>query len=172
MHVATTALARKTTPEASATRPENRAWGFFGDGAKRTWKIDPQVVETHSARTTTKTTTAPGVPYWPSRDSIGEEGGLNLYDFVGNDGVNGIDLLGLVEPIVSAPILDLINRSITTPGVFDQLLLLDPKGKYTPFFGLYPGERGADVRGVQCPTPGPPVGGAHRERELGFLPGR
>ncbi len=32
---------------------------------------------------------------WASRDPIGEDGGLNLYNFVGNDGVNRWDLLGL-----------------------------------------------------------------------------
>jgi RHS repeat-associated protein len=32
---------------------------------------------------------------WPSRDPIEEEGGLNLYGFVGNDGVGYWDLLGL-----------------------------------------------------------------------------
>jgi len=32
---------------------------------------------------------------WPSRDPIEEEGGVNLYGFVGNDGVGNIDLLGL-----------------------------------------------------------------------------
>ena len=31
---------------------------------------------------------------WPSRDPIGEEGGMNLYGFVGNDGVNRWDYLG------------------------------------------------------------------------------
>ncbi len=31
---------------------------------------------------------------WPSRDPIGEEGGVNLYGFVGNDGVNKWDFLG------------------------------------------------------------------------------
>ena len=31
---------------------------------------------------------------WPSRDPIGERGGVNLYGFVGNDGVNSWDLLG------------------------------------------------------------------------------
>ena len=31
---------------------------------------------------------------WPSRDPIGEKGGLNLYGFVGNDGVDWVDLLG------------------------------------------------------------------------------
>jgi RHS repeat-associated protein len=33
---------------------------------------------------------------WPSRDPIGERGGVNLYGFVGNDGVNRLDVLGLV----------------------------------------------------------------------------
>lgn len=32
---------------------------------------------------------------WLSRDPIGEVGGVNLYSFVGNDGVNGWDRLGL-----------------------------------------------------------------------------
>jgi uncharacterized protein RhaS with RHS repeats len=32
---------------------------------------------------------------WPSRDPIAERGGVNLYGFVGNDGVNAWDLLGL-----------------------------------------------------------------------------
>ena len=34
---------------------------------------------------------------WPSRDPIEEMGGVNLYGFVGNDGVNFFDLLGLEE---------------------------------------------------------------------------
>jgi hypothetical protein len=37
---------------------------------------------------------ASGRPVWPSRDPIGEEGGLNLYGFVQNNGVNKWDLLG------------------------------------------------------------------------------
>ncbi len=32
---------------------------------------------------------------WLSRDPIAERGGFNLYGFVGNDGVNRVDLLGL-----------------------------------------------------------------------------
>ncbi|TAG07868.1 MAG: RHS repeat-associated core domain-containing protein, partial [Verrucomicrobia bacterium] len=35
---------------------------------------------------------------WPSRDPIGEEGGGNLYGFVGNDGFNRWDILGLDDP--------------------------------------------------------------------------
>jgi RHS repeat-associated protein len=38
---------------------------------------------------------------WPSRDPIGEQGGINLYGFVGNSGVNGVDLYGLNELIIS-----------------------------------------------------------------------
>jgi len=34
---------------------------------------------------------------WPSRDPIEESGGLNLYGFVGNDGVGLIDYLGLLK---------------------------------------------------------------------------
>ena len=34
---------------------------------------------------------------WPSRDPIEEEGGVNLYGFVGNDGINSFDLLGYIK---------------------------------------------------------------------------
>ena len=37
----------------------------------------------------------PSTGRWLSRDPIGEQGGPNLYGFVGNDGVNAIDALGL-----------------------------------------------------------------------------
>jgi RHS repeat-associated protein len=33
---------------------------------------------------------------WPSRDPIEEEGGINLYGFVGNDSVNDVDVAGLI----------------------------------------------------------------------------
>ena len=36
---------------------------------------------------------------WPSRDPIQERGGLNLYGFVGNDGIGRIDKLGLIPNI-------------------------------------------------------------------------
>lgn len=37
----------------------------------------------------------PQLGRWPSRDPIGEEGGMNLYAFVGNSGIGWGDLLGL-----------------------------------------------------------------------------
>ena len=39
---------------------------------------------------------------WPSRDPIGERGGLSLYGFLGNDGVNSADMLGKALFIVRA----------------------------------------------------------------------
>ena len=40
---------------------------------------------------------------WPSRDPIGERGGENLYAFVGNDGVDGADILGDVPTTYEPP---------------------------------------------------------------------
>jgi len=34
---------------------------------------------------------------WPSRDPVEERGGFSLYLFVGNDGINAIDILGLAR---------------------------------------------------------------------------
>jgi RHS repeat-associated protein len=39
----------------------------------------------------------PQLGRWASRDPIGESGGVNLYVFVGNNGPNEVDLLGMVE---------------------------------------------------------------------------
>lgn len=39
---------------------------------------------------------------WPSRDPIGERGGVNLYGFVGNDGVNWWDYLGMKISIIGS----------------------------------------------------------------------
>src|SRR5690606_33760065 len=38
---------------------------------------------------------------WPSRDPIGERGGVNLYGFVGNDSMNKIDILGMATANIS-----------------------------------------------------------------------
>jgi integrase/recombinase XerD len=40
---------------------------------------------------------------WPSRDPIEEDGGVNLYGFVGNDGLNKWDILGLAFEFVGYP---------------------------------------------------------------------
>ena len=40
---------------------------------------------------------SPRIARWLTRDPIEEDGGLNLYAYCGNNAVNGIDILGLVE---------------------------------------------------------------------------
>jgi len=42
---------------------------------------------------------SPQLGRWINRDPIGEAGGINLYGFVGNDGVNFLDFLGLKEVV-------------------------------------------------------------------------
>jgi len=54
---------------------------------------------------------ASGIPCWPSRDPIGERGGKNLYGFVGNDGVDWIDRLGLNGHGIWQDVYDEINRA-------------------------------------------------------------
>ena len=75
---------------------------------------------------------------WLSRDPIGERGGLNLYGFVGNDGVNRWDYLGLEEfenivpPMPESPVAPFHPRRISpednghwhvpdTPSPLDQV---------------------------------------------------
>jgi len=73
---------------------KNRVWDFFRlsnethpanrrQPAQPRRKIDPTPMKSAS-----------GIPYWPSRDPIEEKGGVNLYGFVGNDGVDKWDRLG------------------------------------------------------------------------------
>jgi RHS repeat-associated protein len=50
---------------------------------------------------------------WPSRDPIGERGGVNLYGFVGNDGVNWWDYLGFLSASECLALL----KEIQTLGV-------------------------------------------------------
>ncbi|WP_234047462.1 RHS repeat domain-containing protein [Luteolibacter pohnpeiensis] len=45
----------------------------------------------------------PATGRWPSRDPIEERGGMNLYGFLGNDGVNWMDSLGLIAGSTDLP---------------------------------------------------------------------
>jgi len=82
------------TPGKSAMRPENRVWGV--SPKRRVYQIGSRRQRPESRRNPCPTLTifTSGIPQWPSRDPIEEEGGLNLYGFVGNDGVNAIDYIG------------------------------------------------------------------------------
>ncbi len=87
-------LSKQPVSERRNVTGKNRVWDFFPlsvethpanrrQPAQPRWKIRP-----------TATKPVSGIPYWPSRDPIGEQGGVNLYGFVGNDGIDAIDLLG------------------------------------------------------------------------------
>ncbi|MFX0199180.1 MAG: RHS repeat domain-containing protein [Candidatus Hodarchaeota archaeon] len=43
---------------------------------------------------------SPDLGRWINRDPIGEQGGLNLYAFIGNNALNGNDYLGLLSPFI------------------------------------------------------------------------
>jgi RHS repeat-associated protein len=53
---------------------------------------------------------------WPSRDPIGELGGVNLYAYLGNDAVVSIDFLGLLQVNVNGPSANQTDPSIHPGG--------------------------------------------------------
>ncbi|MES2980668.1 MAG: RHS repeat-associated core domain-containing protein, partial [Verrucomicrobiota bacterium] len=73
---------------------------------------------------------------WPSRDPIEEEGGINLYGFVGNDAVNHWDFLGMEKeefnlqkyagactPASAANLINLLtDKKITTDQMIDVMV--------------------------------------------------
>ena len=84
----------KRAPSASNFTAKNRVWGFFENSNRTRPANRRKPSELRRKIRLTPTKTASGIPYWPSRDPIQERGGLNLYGFVRNDGVNKWDLLG------------------------------------------------------------------------------
>jgi RHS repeat-associated protein len=54
---------------------------------------------------------------WPSRDPLGEYGGLNIYGFVNNDGVNQVDHLG--QYIICSPFVPTFDTKTTRTGKQD-----------------------------------------------------
>ena len=74
---------------------ENRVWGFFGEAPKTSRGNRPQSLQPRQGNRPSPTAIASGRTYWPSRDPIGERGGINLYG-IKNNLVNTFDFLGLV----------------------------------------------------------------------------
>jgi len=60
----------------------------------------------------------PATGRWPSRDPIEERGGVNLYGFVGNEGVNWVDYLGLEIPLPQG--MTRSGGNTLPPGLFRQ----------------------------------------------------
>jgi len=77
---------------------------------------------------------------WPSRDPIGERGGLNLYGFVGNAPVYSIDVLGAMQIDNMRPILDEGTKRVTEK-YSDVTKLPDHKNPNTEAAKLCPSGR-------------------------------
>jgi RHS repeat-associated protein len=79
----------------NAADPKNRVGDFFYEDhasvGKNRWanRLNTQEKSCYHYET------ASGRSNWSNRDPIQEQGGLNLYGFVGNDGLNYWDILGL-----------------------------------------------------------------------------
>ena len=88
-------------PGKSAMRPRNRVWGF--SAGRRFYQLGSsrQRPEPRRKSGPTPTVFTPGIPQWPSRDPIEEEGGVNLYGFVGDSPLGRLDLLGLTTIYVN-----------------------------------------------------------------------
>ncbi len=71
----------------------------------------------------------PQLGRWPSRDPIEEEGGINLYAAVNNNGVNGTDYLGLLDlldPQVNDPVSASAAQTVSTvKDLIDALKALE-----------------------------------------------
>jgi len=89
-----------TEPASERRNPtgKNRVWDFFRLSNETHPANRRQPPQPRRKIRPAATKTVSGIPYWPSRDPIGEEGGVNLYGFVGNCSNSRIDLLGLYEP--------------------------------------------------------------------------
>jgi hypothetical protein len=91
-----TTLEPKTAPRKTpscASKTASRE--FFSYPIKTDYKKSHNPLKTSQKNRLATPKTASGIPYWPSRDPIEEHGGVNLYGFVGNDGINKWDKLGL-----------------------------------------------------------------------------
>lgn len=79
-----------------APRRKTASGDFFRHPDKRTYALSPQALKTCWEQIATITATASGLPVWPSRDPIGENGGVNIYGFVGNNSIQYIDNFGMI----------------------------------------------------------------------------
>ena len=90
--------ATSPAPKKCDLTAENRVWGFFGEVEELHRENRPQSLQPRQGNPSSLTKITSGRLYWPSRDPIGERGGLNLYGFVNNNGINRWDFLGLSSP--------------------------------------------------------------------------
>lgn len=98
----------------------------FG-GLTHQWQADPAVELNYGFNTKPKDEVS-GLHYygyryydsvtgrWPSRDPMQEEGGVNIYNFINNNGINQIDVLGLIS--MGDAITGGLTAAATAVGVY------------------------------------------------------
>ena len=104
---------------------------------------------------------------WLSRDPIGEAGGVNLYGFVGNDGVNNVDILG-------REVLPVGQLDFTKLAPFSNAPAPAPSPAGNPAPGRVPGGAPNPAAAGTAMLPGLAAGmtssvTAHGIRQLDFL---
>ncbi len=107
---------------------KNRVWKFSTQTYSRTWPNHQETPETTSETSVTITITVSGLPFWPSRDPIEEEGGINLYGFVQNNPIVLVDLYGLAWSKVNCHALS-INASYSAYAIVGGTVALSLKGE-------------------------------------------
>ena len=93
--------------------------------------------------------TASGIPCWPSRDPIGENGGVNLYGFVKNRGIDHFDRLGLSSDL-KCRIKIFVGHNVDIINAVQALPREKVMRKGEDFFRI---EKGGDcgyVAGIGC----------------------
>jgi hypothetical protein len=81
--------------ETATSTPKTRVWGFENTPSGRPGVDLDLSWETAAGSVQYTYRNASGRAEWLSRDPIAERGGINLYDYVGNDPIDGTDPLGL-----------------------------------------------------------------------------
>ena len=86
-----------TEPASQRRNPtgKSRTWDFFRFPNKTHPANRRQPAQPRRIIRPTPTKTASGIPYWPSRDPIGEKGGINLYEHTHNNAISYLDKNGL-----------------------------------------------------------------------------
>jgi RHS repeat-associated protein len=99
----------ESRPRESHPTAKNRVWEIFGEEGQSRREKSSAAKQPRRVDRPNATKPASGVRYygyryydpvtgrWPSRDPIGERGGINLYGMVGNDPVTKSDKLGLEQ---------------------------------------------------------------------------
>jgi RHS repeat-associated protein len=91
----TTLVSPKPHPETPSCAPKTASREIFSSNRNFTYKIDRNPLKVQQDELDYRYKTASGRSSWPSRDPIEENGGINLYAFVGNEPIGKWDRLGL-----------------------------------------------------------------------------